>query len=121
MIFLRVARHGAVVGFEVAHGGFQIDDGGGGFAGGRGAPARAGAGDDEAAGEDGLHCVRAFALPVSAFARHAGFGGHVAADLVGQEHGRGGGGVAVDAAAVEIGFGDVDVDGLIVGFDGVFT
>ena len=55
----------------------------------------------------------------AAGAGNTGAGGHVAADLVRQVDGRGGGGVAVDAAAVVVGDGDVNVDGLVCGVHGV--
>ena len=116
--FVGVARHVGVVVFEVAHGGFEVDDGGGGFAVGAGAAARAGRGDDVAFGERGLHGVRPCFFAVATAAGNAGGGGHVAANLVRQEDGRGRGGVAVDAAAGVVGGGDVDVDGLVRGVHG---
>ena len=110
--FARVARHFGVVGFEVAHGGFQIDNGGGCAPVGFGAAARAGAGDHIALRQghgDGVGLAAAarigFRLP--RFARH------VAAHVVGEENRRGVFGEAVDAAALEIGFGDVHVHDLI--------
>ena len=117
--FFGVARHGGVVVAQVTHRRFEVDDGGGRFAGRAGAAARAGRGDDVAFGECGLHRVRALLFAVFVFARHARFGGHVAADLVRQEDGCGGGAIAVDAAAVEVGFRDVDVDLLVVGLNGL--
>ena len=117
--FFGIARHGGVVVAQVTHRCLEVDNGGGRFAGRAGATARAGRGDDVAFGERGLHRVCASLVGVFAFAGYAGFGGHVAADGVRQEDGRGGGGVAVDAAAVVIGFRDVDVDLLVFGLNGL--
>ena len=117
--FFRVARHGGVVVAQVAHRRLEVVDGGGRFAGRAGAAARAGRGDDVAFGKRGLHRIRPWLVAVAPFAGHARFGGHVAADLVRQEDGRGFGGVAVDAAAFVIGFRDVDVDLLVFGLNGL--
>ena len=113
--FARVARHFGVVGFEVAHGGFQIDNGGGGASVGFAAAACAGAGDHialrqghgDGVGAAGFEVVARIGFRLPRFARH------VAAHVVRKENRSGVFGEAVDAAALEIGFGDVHVHDLV--------
>ena len=114
--FAGIARHLGVVGFEVAHGGFQIDNGGGRTPVGFGAPARACTGHHIALGQgdgDGVGLAAAgrigFRLP--RFARH------IAAHVVRKKNRRAVFGEAVDAATLEIGFGDVHVHDLVARID----
>ena len=118
-----IARHDAVVVAQIAHGGFEVNNRGWGFARVlttgilRGAPACTRCSDHITLGEGDRQCVC-----TASIARQTGAVGltrHVAAHGIGEENRRSFGGEATDFSTVEIHFRNVNVHSLVLGVNGV--